>query len=354
CQRIARHVERLDIKKQTDILNKGDKALGIFIVVRGEAEVVSQNGKDVIATISEGDYFGEISVLFKVPCTARVRVPQKAILLFLPVEKANKVLHRVQIELQEYYKLRKYMHLDADTRVDQTILQTEIAKEALKQVPMLESWSDESLSYIISNIAKLHNPIVLYPTNSCLIHQKDPSREICILVRGKVSVVDGKKVITTIDTKKSPICVGEEGLFTNTDRAVTFKTLTVCHVIKIDKAALIETIHKMDAGTYYSRSLDSWMRIKKWKSRKVYNEYALNYSSFLCSDVNRSDSKVDQHWKLDSAQAIDTFNQNQQLFLLVHGEAVFVSNNEKILELKDGDVFCKSSFLPKLFIYSIT
>nr|XP_006825238.1 PREDICTED: uncharacterized protein LOC102801930 [Saccoglossus kowalevskii] len=303
--RIARHVERLDIKKQTDILNKGDKALGIFIVVRGEAEVVSQNGKDVIATISEGDYFGEISVLFKVPCTARVRVPQKAILLFLPVEKANKVLHRVQIELQEYYKLRKYMHLDADTRVDQTILQTEIAKEALKQVrkaillflpvekankvlhrvqielqeyyklrkymhldadtrvdqtilqteiakealkqvPMLESWSDESLSYIISNIAKLHNPIVLYPTNSCLIHQKDPSREICILVRGKVSVVDGKKVITTIDTKKSPICVGEEGLFTNTDRAVTFKTLTVCHVIKIDKAALIETIHKFE------------------------------------------------------------------------------------------------------------
>jgi len=55
----------------------GDSAKGIFIIIEGSVNVVSENGKHVLATLQEGDYFGEISVLFDCPCTARVQTATK-------------------------------------------------------------------------------------------------------------------------------------------------------------------------------------------------------------------------------------------------------------------------------------
>lgn len=61
--------------EQTVIL--GDNAKGIFIIIEGAVNVVSENGQHVLATLQEGHYFGEISVLFDCPCTARVQTATK-------------------------------------------------------------------------------------------------------------------------------------------------------------------------------------------------------------------------------------------------------------------------------------
>lgn len=55
----------------------GEEATGIFIIINGKVNVVSENGSDVLATLHEGEYFGEISVLFRCPCTARVQTVTK-------------------------------------------------------------------------------------------------------------------------------------------------------------------------------------------------------------------------------------------------------------------------------------
>lgn len=38
---------------------------------------MSEKGDEVLANLSEGDFFGEISLLFDIPCTARVQADAK-------------------------------------------------------------------------------------------------------------------------------------------------------------------------------------------------------------------------------------------------------------------------------------
>lgn len=52
------------------------------MIVEGSAKVMSEKGDEVLANLGEGDFFGEISLLFDIPCTARVQADAKYDLLF--------------------------------------------------------------------------------------------------------------------------------------------------------------------------------------------------------------------------------------------------------------------------------
>jgi len=54
------------------ILKKGDLGRELYLISRGEVEVVDSSGK-VTATLGEGDFFGEIGLLLSAPRTANVR-----------------------------------------------------------------------------------------------------------------------------------------------------------------------------------------------------------------------------------------------------------------------------------------
>ena len=45
----------------------------MFFVNRGAVEVVSEDGSVVFATMTEGKFFGEISLVFSCPRTASIR-----------------------------------------------------------------------------------------------------------------------------------------------------------------------------------------------------------------------------------------------------------------------------------------
>ena len=54
----------------------GEKAKGLYIIIAGEAQVVSASGT-VVTDLFVGDLFGEVSTLFQIPCTATVRTPTR-------------------------------------------------------------------------------------------------------------------------------------------------------------------------------------------------------------------------------------------------------------------------------------
>jgi CRP-like cAMP-binding protein len=49
----------------------------LYVLIDGDAEVVSESGDVTLFNINPGDFFGEISCLFGVPATARVKVPSR-------------------------------------------------------------------------------------------------------------------------------------------------------------------------------------------------------------------------------------------------------------------------------------
>lgn len=53
------------------------------MIVEGSAKVMSEKGDEILANLSEGDFFGEISLLFDIPCTARVQADAKYDFFFI-------------------------------------------------------------------------------------------------------------------------------------------------------------------------------------------------------------------------------------------------------------------------------
>ena len=55
------------------IVRKDDVSDEIFFIANGKVEVVSEDGSTVFDTLSAGEVFGEVGVVYNVPRTASVR-----------------------------------------------------------------------------------------------------------------------------------------------------------------------------------------------------------------------------------------------------------------------------------------
>jgi voltage-gated potassium channel len=55
------------------IFREGESGTGMYFISRGSVEVVSKDGKTIYATLTEGNYFGEIALLMSQPRNASIR-----------------------------------------------------------------------------------------------------------------------------------------------------------------------------------------------------------------------------------------------------------------------------------------
>ena len=81
----ARDVQRNDL-----IIREGTPSDGLYVVLSGEVEV--RKGKLHLATLREGEIFGEISLLQKQPATASVTASRRTSLLRLPREAFDQII----------------------------------------------------------------------------------------------------------------------------------------------------------------------------------------------------------------------------------------------------------------------
>ncbi len=74
-----------DAEPGTELIREGEAGRGLFLILRGAMNVTkSENGENVVlATLSSGDVFGEISLLSNEPTTATVTATEKSTVLFL-------------------------------------------------------------------------------------------------------------------------------------------------------------------------------------------------------------------------------------------------------------------------------
>jgi uncharacterized repeat protein (TIGR04076 family) len=77
------------VKKGTDIILQGDVGQSLFIITKGEVLVVrqgGQQGEEVLATLSEGECFGEMSLISGEPVSATIRAKGPTTVLVLSKE----------------------------------------------------------------------------------------------------------------------------------------------------------------------------------------------------------------------------------------------------------------------------
>src|SRR5919198_4630560 len=69
-QDVAHIADQLDLRAGNEMATEGDRGREFFVLLKGEAEVTK--GGERINTMKEGDFFGEIALITKMPRTATV------------------------------------------------------------------------------------------------------------------------------------------------------------------------------------------------------------------------------------------------------------------------------------------
>jgi CRP-like cAMP-binding protein len=70
-QDVARIADELDLPAGKEMATEGDRGREFFVLLKGEAAVTK--GGQSINTMKEGDFFGEIALVTKMPRTATVK-----------------------------------------------------------------------------------------------------------------------------------------------------------------------------------------------------------------------------------------------------------------------------------------
>jgi CRP-like cAMP-binding protein len=69
-QDVAHIADELDLPQGKEMATEGDRGREFFVLLKGEAEVTRNGAR--INTMKEGDFFGEIALVTKMPRTASV------------------------------------------------------------------------------------------------------------------------------------------------------------------------------------------------------------------------------------------------------------------------------------------
>lgn len=95
------------------IVRKSEIGNEMYFICKGTAEVISADGKQILKVLKDGDFFGEISLLFSKPRTASVRASSDCVLFVLTRKDFNQVMKQFpSFQLQMKQIKNKYVAID--------------------------------------------------------------------------------------------------------------------------------------------------------------------------------------------------------------------------------------------------
>jgi len=78
---IKRILHQREYRTNEVIFNQGDVGLGMYIIMRGEVEIICNPGRHMLAELQDGDFFGELALLDEAPRSATAVAKKPCVLL---------------------------------------------------------------------------------------------------------------------------------------------------------------------------------------------------------------------------------------------------------------------------------
>ena len=115
-QKIARIAYKRDYNEGEEIVREGQPSAGMYVIMRGDVKITKRSGEGLeikLATMSEGDFFGDVGLLDSAPRTATITAttPTQVIGLFRPellqlIENDPKLASKVLFKLAQIVAVR--------------------------------------------------------------------------------------------------------------------------------------------------------------------------------------------------------------------------------------------------------
>jgi len=122
---LARELPTIHVEVGDRVVDEGDQAREMFVVIGGELEVVKEakEGGDVrVALFGPGDWFGEMAILDVQPRSATVRAVAPTMLVKLTAEDVDRLLYRRDLKAYALFVMNIARELSRRLRVADGIL----------------------------------------------------------------------------------------------------------------------------------------------------------------------------------------------------------------------------------------
>lgn len=362
---VVRRVELVQIEDTTrTLLKKDHDPPGIYVLLSGNVDVVSEGQKFVLRRIKEGDCFGEVSVLFNIKCTADVKTVDRCDLLLLNLDDARQLLILSQeVTLLQWFQRRRYFDtgkLFADLK-----LSREVAKDVLQKSPLFFNWRMEPLEAVVNTVKP--DAVVLYQDQSLIFKEGWKGQEMFILVYGQVAMFAGDQELAMFDAGHRGFTFGEEGFFTGTERRSTFRSVGPCQIITLQEENFCDAVNQFPIEAKLLQELTV-----KWKEHvsQRHGELYSKYGGALDLEILRMALKQTAEFQIcppgflyilalsmaireaDAGRAVLSKHQYQDgasLFVVLQGSAVVVEEGgtETPHTYKLREVFWKNDNMPR-------
>ncbi|KAJ3170000.1 hypothetical protein HDU87_000523 [Geranomyces variabilis] len=226
------------------VIRKGEVGRAMFFVLRGEVEVVTEDGETVINVMKEESFFGEIGVLFSVPRTASCRARGRCIILTLTKDGLQKavanhteVAETIQsIAEERFASYMKQMETSMLVEFGQE-LKLGMTQNDLKKIPLFRDCSFGFLHMLSLRLKPLQ-----YRQNDILIHKGEVASEMYFVVRGTAEVFSEEDGTCFAEFYPGSF-FGEVGVFFHVKRTASVRcTSSQVSVFKLDKHDLDDVL----------------------------------------------------------------------------------------------------------------
>lgn len=209
----------------------------VYILEKGKVEVWKTGRPEPIATLSTGDYFGEMAMIFKEARTATVKAIESTTVLSLEHDVFQELFDieefkGLQEQTRKAARKRQYFLEPQRLKNSRSILERCKARLLAQKLRTLPFFADLDLGFVEELALKLDKEIVLKGHD--VIQQGDTDKALYIMVRGEMEVIDECQGLILRQMKSGDI-FGELAQLQNGPRTATVRTCSVCELYRLNE-----------------------------------------------------------------------------------------------------------------------